>query len=305
METRKLGQTGIEMSVLGFGCASVWGKSFITDEQAQALFEQAYNLGIRYFDTGYSYGLAEERIGKILKTSQVVRREELIISTKFGTKHIGGKYVHDFTPQWVFPSVQHSLSTMGIDYVDLVMIHGPQISDLTPEYLAEINRLKEAGLARAVGINTFDTDVIEYIRDTGCVDFVMLDYNIMRQDREPLIQELYDRGIGVIAGAPLAESLYSNRIFRIRKPKDLWYLARALKNHRGKLIRGMKYRFVNDVEGMSGAQVVLRYVLDNPCVTTAVFGCTTPSHLDDNAGAVNVKLSQALTDRIRNAEKKK
>lgn len=303
MEKRLLGDTGIELSVLGFGCASVWGKSMISDEQAQALFEQAYNLGIRYFDTGHSYGLAEERIGKILKTSKVVRREDIIISTKFGTKHENGKYFHDFTPEWVFPSVRESLATMGIDYVDLVLIHGPQISDLTPEYLTEIRQLKEEGLVRAIGINTFDTDVIEYIRDTHCVDFVMLDYNIMRQDREPLIQELHDRGIGIIAGAPLAESLYSGRVFKIRKLKDLWYLARALKNHRGKLIRGLKYRFVNNVDGMTGSQVVLRYVLDNPCVTTAVFGCTTPSHLDDNAGAVNVTLTNKIVDRIHNAEK--
>ena len=161
MEKRKLGNTGIEMTTLGFGCASVWGKSLITDQQATELFEQAYSLGIRYFDTGYSYGLAEGRIGKILKESSLVRREELVISTKFGTKVEHGRYFHDFTPQWVFPSVESSLRTMGIDNVDLVMVHGPQIADLTPQYLKEIHRLKEEGLVKAVGVNTFDTDVLE------------------------------------------------------------------------------------------------------------------------------------------------
>lgn len=303
MKTRPLGSTGIQITELGFGCASVWGKSFITDQQAKELFEQAYRLGIRYFDTGYSYDMAERRIGMILKTSEIVRREDIVISTKFGTKCIDGKYIHDFTPEWVFPSVRSSLTTMGIDYVDMVLIHGPQISDLTPEYLAEIRRLKTEGLTKAIGINTFDTDVIEYIRDTGCVDFVMLDYNILRQDREPLIQSLYDHGIGIIAGAPLAESLYSSRVFRIRKPKDLWYLARALVNHRGKLIRGRKYYFVNHVPGLTGSQVVLRYVLDNPCVTTAVFGCTTPAHLTDNAKATDISLPEEITQQIKNAEK--
>ena len=303
MEKRKLGNTGIEMTTLGFGCASVWGKSLITDQQATELFEQAYSLGIRYFDTGYSYGLAEGRIGKILKESSLVRREELVISTKFGTKVEHGRYFHDFTPQWVFPSVESSLRTMGLQYVDLVMVHGPQIADLTPQYLKEIHRLKEEGLAKAVGVNTFDTDVLEYIRDTQCVDFVMPDYNIMRQDREALLSQLHEKGIGVIAGAPLAESLYTNRVFKIRKPKDLWYLARALANHRGKIIQGQKYRFVNDVPGMTGAQVVLRYVLDNPNVTSAVFGCTTPSHLSDNAKAADITLPPDVTARIKNAEK--
>lgn len=63
IEKRPLGKTDIEMTCMGLGCASVWGKNLISDEQAQAIFERAYELGIRYFDTGYSYGCAEERIG--------------------------------------------------------------------------------------------------------------------------------------------------------------------------------------------------------------------------------------------------
>ena len=69
---RRLGKTDICLSPLGFGCASVWGKDMISDQQAQDLFEKAYELGITYFDTGHSYGNAEERIGKILKTSEMV-----------------------------------------------------------------------------------------------------------------------------------------------------------------------------------------------------------------------------------------
>lgn len=303
METRELGNTGVKLTVLGFGCASVWGKKLITDAQAQELFELAYRQGIRYFDTGYSYDYAEQRIGKILKTSKIVRREEIVISTKFGTVIKDGKYVHDFSPEWVMKSVQGSLQKMGLDYVDLLMVHGPSIKDLTPEYLAAMQAVKEQGLTKALGINTFDTDVLEYVRDTKCFDFVMPDYNIMRQDREPLLQSLRDNGIGVIAGAPLAESLYTDRVFRIRKLKDLWYLARALKNHRGKLIQGRKYRFVNHVPGMTGSQVVLRYVLDNPNVTSAVFGCTTPSHLIENARAADMTMSPELRTMIQTAEK--
>ena len=101
LEKRTLGDTDIQLTCLGFGCASVWGKSLISDEQAKALYEQAYLSGIRYFDTGYSYGCAEERIGAILRSSEVVKRENIVISTKFGTKKVNGKYVHDFSPDWM------------------------------------------------------------------------------------------------------------------------------------------------------------------------------------------------------------
>lgn len=302
MEKRELGNTGVALTVLGFGCASVWGKKLITDAQAQELFELAYQQGIRYFDTGYSYDRAEERIGKILRTSKIVKREQIVISTKVGTVIKDGKYVHDFSPEWVIQSVRGSLEKMGLEFVDLLMVHGPGIQDLTPAYMDALRAVKAQGLTKALGINTFDTAVLEYVRDTRCFDFVMPDYNIMRQDREPLLQSLRDNGIGIIAGAPLAESLYSDRVFRIRKMKDLWYLARALKNHRGKLIQGRKYRFVNHVPGMTGSQVVLRYVLDNPNVTSAVFGCTTPAHLIDNARAAEMTMPPEVRTRIQTAE---
>lgn len=299
VKERILGDTGIKCTEMGFGCASIWGKKYITDDEAAALFEKAYALGIRYFDTGYSYGIAEERIGKILSSSKNIKREELIISTKFGTKLVNGKYVHDWSPKWMRHSVKTSLKRMGIEQVDMCMCHGPQVADMTKEFLNAMRQLKEEGLTRAVGINTFDTDVLEYVRDTKCFDFVMLDYNIMRQDREALIAQLYERGIGVIAGAPLAESLYSNRVFQIRSMKDIWYLMRALVNHRDKLAQKHNFKFMNHVEGASSTQIALKYVLDNPGVTTAVFGTTTMSHLIENVGAVDVIITDDIKRKIR------
>ncbi len=243
--------------------------------------------------------MAEERIGKILRESKIVKRNGVIISSKFGTKRDAGKYIHDWTPEWMRESVKTSLKRMGIDYLDMLMCHGPQIADMTDEFLDAMRSLKEKGLTRAIGINTFDTDVIEYVRDTKCFDFVMLDYNIMRQDREELIAQLHDVGIGVIAGAALAESLYSNRVFRIRKLKDIWYLARAFVNHRDKLAQKNNFKFMNKVEGVTSTQLALKYVLDNPAVTTAVFGTTTMSHLIENVGAVKIIIPDDIKNKIR------
>lgn len=300
--TKTLGRTSVRLTPMGFGCASVWGKDLITDEQAQELFEKAFELGIRYFDTGHSYGNAEERIGKILKTSTVVKRDDIVISTKFGTRYKDGKLVHDVSVDWIEESVQTSLKRMGIEYLDCLLCHGPRIEDFNEDFMRKMDELKERGLVKAVGANTFDTEVLEYIRDTKCLDYVMLDYNILRQDREPLIKELYENGIGVIAGSALGESLWSNRVFRLRQPKDVWYLARAIVKFRNLLIKGRKFRFVNNVEGMTGAQVALRYVLDNPYVTAAVFGTTTMSHLEDNMKALSVTIPKDILDKIKNTK---
>lgn len=296
---RRLGKTDICLSPLGFGCASVWGKDMISDQQAQELFEKAYELGITYFDTGHSYGNAEERIGKILRTSKTVKREKIVISTKFGTRNVNGRLVHDVSPEWIRESVDMSLGRMGISYIDCLQIHGPQISDFTEELYGVLEELKEQGIVRAVGANSFDTEVLEFICREKRLDFVMLDYNIMRRDREELIQRLYDNGIGVVAGAALAESLYSNRVFKIRGKKDVWYLARAMKNFRKQLFGGWKYRFINQVDGVSGSQIALGFVLDNPLISSAVFGTTTMRHLEENAGAVGVEMPAGVLERIR------
>ena len=296
---RPLGNTGIMISELGFGCASVWGKNMITDQQAQELFERAYDLGIRYFDTGHSYGNAEERIGKILKNSKIVKRENIVISTKFGTRLVNGRLVHDVSPDWIKQSVSLSLERMGISYIDCVQIHGPTIHDFTDELYGVLDDLKREGLVKAVGANSFDTEVLEHICNEKKLDFVMLDYNIMRQDREALIQRFCNNGIGVVGGAALAESLYSNRVFRVRSRKDIWYLARTMKNFRRQLVKGRKYRFINRLNGMTGSQVALKYVLNNPMISAAVFGTTTMSHLEENVGAVGIEIPEDVLCKIK------
>ena len=293
---------GGTLAPMGFGCASVWGKDLISDQQAKELFERAYELGIRYFDTGHSYGKAEERIGRILRTSKIVDREKIFISTKFGTRYKNGKLVHDVSPAWIEESVKTSLARMKINYIDCLLCHGVGINDFTDEFFEKLEELKKRGLVRAVGANTFDTKVIEWIRDTKCLDYVMLDYNILRQDREPMIKELHEQGIGIIAGSALGESLWSNRIFKIRGKKDIWYLVRALVKFRRELSKGRKFRFINNIDGVTGAQVALRYVLNNPYIAAAVFGATSLEHLEENVKAASAVIPAEVMKRIRNTK---
>lgn len=297
MEKRVLGNTGIEVSIFGFGCASVWSKAFFSEEKAIELVNTALELGINFFDTSYSYSLAEERLGKILSQPSI-NREDIVIATKCGTRLINGKYCHDWSVEWLEESVNTSLNRLGVEYVDLLHLHGPKIEDLTDEIFVFLNQLKESGKVRAIGINSFDTAVLEYVCETKKFDFVMLDYNILKRDREDLIERLSNNGIGVIAGAPLAESLYSNRVFKIKSKKDLWYLLRALKNFRPHLINGFKYRFINKVESITGNQIALKYVINNPNVAAAVFGTTSLDHLKENVESQNKEIPQNIINRI-------
>lgn len=304
MERRRLGNTDIYLTELGYGCASLWGKKVISDEEAESLFIAAYDNGIRFFDTGYSYGMAEERLGKCIKCLGSDARKNLVISTKCGTRqNKKGTYYHDWTVEWLKISVKRSLERLGTDYIDLLHVHGPAAKEITSEMLDFLADLKERKVVRAVGINTFDTEVIQWVAENKVFDFVMLDYNILRQDREEIIKELYENGIGVIAGAPLAQSLYSDRVYKMKNIKDFWYFLRAVKNFRGHMIYGRKFRFINKISGYSGNQLALRYVLDNEKISSAVFGSVTMEHLIENIGSTEIKMPEFVRRKIKELKK--
>lgn len=305
MDKRRLGNTDIFLSEVGYGCASIWGKSFFPEEESIKLFEEAVGGGITFFDTGFSYDNAEERLGKCLQQIGSERRKELIIASKCGTRISDqGKYYHDWSVEWMKQSVDISLKRLHTDYLDMLHLHGPSVSEMTDEVIHFMRNLKGQGVVRAIGVNSFDTDVLTYICKNKLFDFVMLDYNIMRQDREPLIKAMNKNGIGVIAGAALAQSLYSNRVFKIKGKKDIWYLLRALKNFRGHMKDGLSYRFMNHVPGFTGNQLALRYVLDNPGITSAVFGTTSIEHLRENVKACDLEMPKNIRKRIKYVARK-
>ena len=301
MEQRTLGKTGIKVSVLCYGCASAWARDLITDEFAAQLFEQAYSSGIRFFDTGHSYGKAEERLGMILKGAGNLQREQIVLSTKFGTRRLDGKYAHDTSPDWMKKSVETSLKRMGTDYIDLLYIHGARVEDFNEPLLSALDDLKRQKIIRATGANTFDSQVIRFIRQHACVDAVMLDYNVIMQSREDEIRALYERGIGVVAGQAMGEGVFLNDLFKIRGKKDLWYLARTLgrTSSRKLYLKGRRYRFLEHVPGYQASQIALKYVIDNPCISAASVGTCTPAHLQSNIDALSLTIPADVVERIK------
>lgn len=312
MKYRKLGNTGIELSEIGYGCSALFGKDIIgkagmDEEKAYSLIDTAVKNGVTFFDTGFNYGYAEERLGRCLSQligGGTVEREHLVIETKCGeTLNEDGTYGPlDWSPDWIKKSVEISLKRLKIDYIDLLAMHGGRYEDWSDALLNTLSDMKSQGIIRAYGVNTFTTRVIEWINDTHSFDYVMLDYNVMRQDREQTIAKLNESGIGIIAGAALGQSLYSNRVFKIKSKTDLWYLLRAFKNFRGQMKKGREFRFLTKSNEGTANQLALRYVLDNPYIASAVFNTSSVEHLVENLKASDMEMSEILRKRIKNTK---
>jgi aryl-alcohol dehydrogenase-like predicted oxidoreductase len=301
MNYRPLGSTGLVVSEIGLGCASWWGQRAFDERQAVALVHAALDHGVTFFDTGaaYSGGEAEPRLGRALKGRDL---DGVVVATKAGTRHDGRRVVRDFSPGAIEASVERSLRNLGLEALPLLQLHGPSIAELDPSMLAMLQALKRRGLVQALGVNSFDPALIEHVIGLPVFDVVMVDYNVLRPERAPLIASAAAAGKGVLAGMALAMGHANRQVLRLRAPRDLWYALRALKNHRADIAKGARFGFLSEIPGMTASQAALAYVLADRNVSCAVVGTTRMSHLLENLAASGTRLSGEVLNRVKQAQ---
>lgn len=307
MKKRQLGKTNIELSELGYGCAALFGKNVIgkhglSEEGSLQIIKTAIEFGVNFFDTGFNYGYAEERLGRCLTSvfkDVGMSRRDIVIETKCGEiLNADGTYgSYNWSPDWIKKSVEISLKRLNTDYIDLLAMHGGNPEDCSDELLHVFQDLKSQGIIHAYGVNSFDKRFLEWIFEEKCFDYVMLDYNILQQDREVIIQRLDETGIGVIAGMALGQSLFSKK--KIKNRNDLWYFLRAFAHFRENMIKGRDFQFLTKQDGYSGNQLALRYVLDNSHIASAVFSTISIDHLLDDLSAADILMPENIRRQIK------
>lgn len=294
MLMRPLGQTGFSISAMGYGCGGFWGYDIFDERTASQLVHMALDAGVNFLDTGASYngGNAEVRLGRIIKG---VDTSHLMIGTKAGTVLRNGRLMKDYSPTSLRQQVETSLQRLGLDRIPLLQLHGLP-SERLEEALEELSRLKLQGKVGLIGASC-DGTALETALSLNMLDVVMLTYNILHKQAARQVKLAYAKGCGILVKSPLAHTLYSDELFKIRKASDLWYLLRVLKNYPGQIWEGRKYRFINRLPGWSSHEVALLYALHEKasCVVT---GTTDLAHMAANLSAFNRELPADLRTRI-------
>jgi aryl-alcohol dehydrogenase-like predicted oxidoreductase len=294
MKMRKLGNTGKMISVMGYGCGGFWGYEVFDEKTAVQLVHQALDGGVNFFDTGSSYsgGNAEKRLGKILNG---VNTTGLIIGTKAGTIIRNGKLVKDYSPASITNQVETSLKNLGLERLPLLQLHGLPDEGLD-EVIGTLAEQKRQGKVELIGASC-DGAALDNALLYDMLDVVMLTYNLIEKQAGIQIEKAYSKGIGVLVKSPLAHTLYSNHLFKIRKLSDLWYLLRVIKNYRPQLLIGRKYRFINNIPGWRADEIALLYALHEKgsCVVT---GTTNPEHMKRNILTFEKELPLDIQKRI-------
>lgn len=247
-------------------------------------------------------------LGDLLSTND---RSKLVISSKAGTTlarasiaPTSREHAKDFSPDWIEESCRRSIDNLRCQYLDIFYLHGIEYTEITDDLLTRLERMRRDGMFQYLGINTHrELDMRWMTERADSFDVALIDYNLLQLDREPIITQLHQSGIGVIAGTVLAQGhLVKGKIGSLRSQADAWYLLRALLKGSGRrLLRssGAMRNALSEVPNMSPAQASFSYVLRNDAVASCVFGTTRIANLEAVADAPDLELSDEVCHMLR------
>ena len=301
MKKKYLGKTGLKVSHLGLGVGGIFGMKSFDEKKAFDLIHKAIENGINFFDTGsaYSYGNAEVRLGKALKSSNL---DSLIISTKGGTVLSKGyRFSKNFSSESLLKNLENSLRKLQLEKIDLYQLHSPSLKDINDDVFNIIDKMKKDGKILHSGVSC-DGKVLEKVIKSDFFDTVMTTYNIISHDNEKKLKKAKLKNIGTIVKSPLAHTVFNNNIFKISDVTSLWYFLRIVKNYKLKFLQSFRYRFINDVAAFSSSEIALNFVARNKNVDLIMIGTTKIKHLLENIESLDKNYPNKIFNKIENIQ---
>jgi aryl-alcohol dehydrogenase-like predicted oxidoreductase len=300
----KLGRTGLDVSKICLGCmsygdASRGGHPWVLDEDAARPFiRQALEAGINFFDTAnvYSAGSSEEFLGRALK--DFANREEVVIATKVHGPMRKGPNSSGLSRKAIMTEVEHSLTRLGTDYIDLYQIH--RLDRRTPieETLQALHDLVQSGKVRYLGASSmwaWQFAQALYLADAhGWTRFVSMQdhYNLLnREEEREMLPLCLDQGIGVIPWSPLARGRLTRPWNEATERSESDAFGSGLYHGSSDQAIVQKVAAIAEKRGVPRAQVALAWMLSKPAITSPIIGATKPHHIDDAVAAVDLDLS--------------
>ena len=307
----------LTIPALGYGAANV-GNLFreLSDDEALAVLNGAWDSGIRYFDTAphYGLGLSERRLGAFLQTKP---RDEYVLSTKVGRllrpnpDHDGGldtandfhvpddlQRVWDFSADGIRASLDESRERLGIERIDLVYLHDPERHDLdlaVAEALPALEQLRADGEVAAIGIGSMVSDALATAVRAADLDLVMVAgrYTLLEQPAAAeVLPACRERGTGIVAASVFNSGLLASseprrdgRYEYGELPDELW----------DRVVRIARICTAHDVPLPAAA---VQFPLRSDLVRSVVVGGSRPAQLRQNAQFAAVDIPEALWEEL-------
>jgi D-threo-aldose 1-dehydrogenase len=303
----------LELGRLGYGAANV-GNLYraVSDEDAWAVLEAAWDSGIRHFDTAphYGLGLSERRLGCFLAAKP---RREYIVTTKVGrllrpspetanrlddpnqfAVPASLKRVWDFSFDGIRASLEESLDRLGLAHVDVLYLHDPDEHDLAADLetgIPAVAALRDEGLVKAVGIGSKSVEAVVLAARTEALDLAMVAgrYTLLEQADE-VVAACRDAGVGIVAAA-----VFNSGVLSTPRPGDRYEYGAVPADLLG---RAHRIAEVCERHGVALPEAALQFPLREPAVRAVVVGAATPRQVRENARRMAVEIPEALWDEL-------
>jgi aryl-alcohol dehydrogenase-like predicted oxidoreductase len=310
MRYRRFGRAGWMVSEIGYG---MWGMGEWTgsdDEESLGSLQRAVDLGCNFFDTAWAYGEghSERLLGQLVRRNAGTR---LYAATKIPPKNRAWPSRRDFTlddcypPDHIEEYVQSSLGNSGLASFDLVQFHTWEDSWVSDDrWFKKLDELRAQGLVRAVGISINRWEPSNGVRAvrSGLIDAVQVIYNIFDQNPEDeLFPACDEMDVAVIARVPFDEGTLTGTLTKQSKwPAGDWRNTYFVpENLNPSVERADKLKPLLPV-GMAMPEMALRFILNNPTVSTIIPGMRKTRHVEANISASDRgPLSDDLHARLR------
>jgi len=319
MEKRRIGNSDLYASVIGFGCWIASGDEFwagTTEAEIIKTINAAYDMGINFFDVApvYGYGNAERVLGKALKG----KRDKVIVTSKCGLvwKEIRHE-VNCLEKKSILKEIDDTLGRLGVDYIDIYQLHWPDYNTDIAETMDAMNEIKKAGKIRYIGLSNYPAGLAsEAMRYADIVSeqllYNMFDRNSSHYHNIPLHYRTKDQmipfcsvhNISVIPYSPLCQGLLTGkyRANEIQKAgiHDMRYFNPELHGQalekRIHVVEELKK--IADSIGKPLNELALNWLISESAVATIVCGARNEQQVEENLKATTWKLDDDVLEKI-------
>lgn len=309
MEMRRLGNSGLDVTLVGLGCNNFGGR--IDFEQTRRVVHKTLDVGINLFDTAdvYTRGVSEEYLGRVLGD----RRKDVVIATKFAKPMDDENRLRGTSRRYIMSAVEASLRRLNTDWIDLYQIHEPDPRTPIEETLRALDDLIRQGKVRYVGSSNFPAWQVVEAQLTA--QRINTNAFVSYQDEYSLLERSLERelmpaasayGMGMLPYFPLSSGLLTGKYERgkplpegARITAASRYAERYLTEANWKRVEG--FRELASKNGHSLLELAFSWLAARPTVASVIAGATKPEQVEQNAAAVSWALSDeelAEVDRI-------
>lgn len=306
METRKLGESGLEVSKVGLGCMGMsYGYGPASDKQEMInLIRTAFDRGVTFFDTAEAYGPHENE--KLVGEALSPIRDQIVIATKFGIYHHNGKQVLNSKPELIRKAVEGSLKRLGVERIDLYYQHRVDPDVPIEDVAGTVKDLIEEGKVKHFGMSEAGVQTIRKAHAVQSVTAIQSEYSMWwRKPEEELLPTLEELGIGFVPFSPLGKGFLTGEIDESTEfsENDFRNIVPRFNKENRKSNQDL-VKLLGEIakqKNASKAQIAIAWVLAQKPWIVPIPGTTKLQHLESDIEATDIDLTSNDLNQIEKA----